>query len=83
MFFLCHFHNKAKVPTAKIGFSKAMSLGWIAVDKAASGGPKIVRKVASIEDVVQQHLKDILNNQDAISNQLKQEYKKRMLLQEV
>jgi len=30
---------------AKIGFSKAMSEGWLNIDKAAEGGPRIFRKV--------------------------------------
>ena len=32
-------------PHAKVGFSKAMSAGWISVDKKAEGGPKVLRKV--------------------------------------
>ena len=32
-------------PHAKVGFSKAMSAGWICVDKKAEGGPKVTRKV--------------------------------------
>jgi len=69
----------AKVPLAKIGFSKAMSLGWIAIDKSGGGPPKVVRKVQTIEDLVQKNLKDI----DSISNQIKQDYKKRKLISEV
>ena len=70
---------QAKVPLAKIGFSKAMSLGWIAIDKSGGGPPKVVRKVQTIEDLVQKNLKDI----DSISNQIKQDYKKRKLISEV
>lgn len=29
----------------KVGFSKAMSLGWIQIDKAAEGGPRVTKKV--------------------------------------
>ena len=60
-----------------------MSLGWISVDKSGSGGPKVVRKVQSIEDAVQQHLKTLLVDQESMTNPLKQEYKKRKLVQEV
>jgi hypothetical protein len=38
-------------PNAKVGFSKAMSQGWIVID--TSGGASVVRrKVPSIDDVV-------------------------------
>ena len=33
------------VPNAKVGFSKAMSSGWIWINKAAEGGPRVFRKV--------------------------------------
>lgn len=69
-----------KLPNAKIGFSKAMSAGWIQVDKS-SGAPLVKRKVENIVDTVQQHLSNIANLQ--ISDDLKQEYKKRKLIQEV
>ena len=32
----------------KVGFSKAMSLGWIGVDKKDEGGPRVSRKVAKL-----------------------------------
>ena len=38
------FLQKA-LPNAKIGFSKAMSVGWLEVNKGAEGGPRIRRKV--------------------------------------
>ena len=59
-----------------------MSLGWISVDKS-SGTPKVVRKVDSIQDVVQEHLKELLTGKDSLTNQLQTEYKKRKLIQEV
>ena len=59
-----------------------MSLGWISVDKS-SGTPKVVRKVDSIQDVVQEHLKELLTGKDSLTNQLRTEYKKRTLIQEV
>lgn len=72
----------AKVPLAKVGFSKAMSLGWISFDKNAKP-PLVVRKVDKIEDNVQQHLKDLVAGNSTIDNQMKQEYKKRKLIQEM
>ena len=36
----------------KVGFSKAMSAGWITLDKAAKP-PLVKRKVSAIEDAVQ------------------------------
>ncbi len=67
------------MPNAKIGFSKAMSLGWIALDKTAAGGPTVVRKVASIVDVT----RDKLGHLDALGASEKQEFKKRKLVQEM
>lgn len=59
-----------------------MSLGWISLDKNAKP-PLVVRKVDKIEDTVQQHLKDLVAGNSTLDNQLKQEYKKRKLIQEV
>lgn len=59
-----------------------MSLGWIAVDKS-SGAPKVVRKATSIQDIVQEHLKDLAMGKDILTTQLRTEYKKRKLIQEV
>jgi len=55
-----------------------MSLGWIAIDKSG-GAPKVVKKVQTIEDLVQKNLKNI----DSITSQIKQDYKKRKLISEV
>merc|ERR1711953_1224410 len=44
---------------AKLGFSKAMQEGWLAMDKTAEGGPTILRKVDAIVDNVQNVLKSI------------------------
>jgi phenylalanyl-tRNA synthetase alpha chain len=35
-------------PNAKLGFAKAMSNGWIEVDKTSADGPKVLKKVYSI-----------------------------------
>lgn len=42
----------------KVGFSKAMSAGWITIDKSG-GQPLVKRKVKTIQDVVGDHLKAI------------------------
>lgn len=69
------------VPNAKIGFSKAIPKGWIALDKATG---KVTRKVSEIKDEVQEHLVAISNkNHESIEPHIKQDYKKRKLLQEV
>ena len=59
-----------------------MSLGWITVDKS-SGTPKVVKKVKTIDDIVQRHLQDLVSKIDSIPNQAKQDYKKRKLISEV
>ncbi|XP_003703578.2 phenylalanine--tRNA ligase alpha subunit isoform X1 [Megachile rotundata] len=65
------------VPFAKIGFSKALSAGWIQIDK--SSGTSIVRKkVSSITDVTQNDLKSLSN----LSDRLRNDYKRRKLIQE-
>ncbi|EEB16028.1 phenylalanyl-tRNA synthetase alpha chain, putative [Pediculus humanus corporis] len=73
----------ATVPNAKVGFSKAMSQGWVFIDKS-SGVPVVKRKVDDISDVVRQHLKLILNKDgNSVPDNVKQDYKKRKLIQEV
>ncbi|XP_018318494.1 phenylalanine--tRNA ligase alpha subunit [Agrilus planipennis] len=72
-----------KLPNSKVGFSKAMSAGWISLDKTGTT-PVVRRKTSQIHDAVQQHLKDIASgNHSGLTDNLKQEYKKRKLLQEV
>ncbi|GJQ74504.1 hypothetical protein Trydic_g21371 [Trypoxylus dichotomus] len=71
------------LPNGKVGFSKAMSCGWILLDKNGAV-PLVKRKVAKIVDVVQNHLESIkAGNLSEITDNLKQEYKKRKLIQEV
>ncbi|CAH2085166.1 unnamed protein product [Euphydryas editha] len=69
------------VPNAKVGFSKAMSLGWIYIDK--SGAPLVKRKVESITDTVQDHLNEIKKGIDNLPDNVRNDYKKRKLLQEI
>lgn len=71
-----------KLPNAKVGFSKAMSAGWILVDRSGDK-PMVKRQLPKIVDTVQTHLKQVANKDlSQLDNNLKQEYKKRKLLQE-
>ncbi|EDO34480.1 predicted protein [Nematostella vectensis] len=47
---------------ANIGFSKAMSSGWLRIDKQAEGGPRVFKKVEKIDDSVQLMLLKVLNH---------------------
>ncbi|XP_055540146.1 phenylalanine--tRNA ligase alpha subunit [Wyeomyia smithii] len=69
-------------PNAKVGFSKAMSNGWILMDKSG-GAPVIKRKVADIVDTVKTHLEAIASGKsDVVPDNVKNEYKKRKILVE-
>lgn len=69
-------------PNAKVGFSKAMSQGWILIDKSGKA-PLVRRKVETVEDLVQQHLVDIAAGKAAnIPDNIKNDYKKRKLVLE-
>lgn len=70
-------------PWAKFGFSKAMSAGWIKIDKS-KGAPRVLRKVDSITDNIVTNLSLIKEGKgDVVDDQLKTEYRKRKLLEEV
>ncbi|XP_061705112.1 phenylalanine--tRNA ligase alpha subunit [Cydia pomonella] len=69
-------------PNAKVGFSKAMSSGWILIDKSG-GAPIVKRKVAAITDVVQDHLNEVKKGLDTLPDNVRNDYKKRKLLQEI
>lgn len=73
------------VPNAKIGFSKAMSAGWIRLDKTAQGGPRVFRKVESIQDHVQEKLCRVMecSSVDCLTEDQLKEFKKRKLLTNV
>ena len=74
---------KAAGELGKVGFSKAMSAGWITMDKSG-GKPMIKRKVDSIDDVVKHNLEHIVaGDDDKVTDKDKTEYKKRKLIQEV
>lgn len=68
------------LPNGKIGFSQAMSKGWIAIDRAAN---KVVKKVDSIVDKVKDDLVELKAFQDKLSESDKLDYKKRKLIREV
>lgn len=60
-----------------------MSNGWIQVDKS-DGKPLIKKKAQSIEDHVRQHLTDIaIGKPSNIPDNVRNDYKKRKLLQEI
>ncbi|XP_012681262.1 phenylalanine--tRNA ligase alpha subunit isoform X2 [Clupea harengus] len=73
-----------KLPSGKVGFSKAMSNKWIRVDKGHEGGPRVFRMVERIDDSVQEKMVQI---QKGLANDVdekeKNELKKRKLLTEV
>ncbi|XP_028841060.1 phenylalanine--tRNA ligase alpha subunit isoform X1 [Denticeps clupeoides] len=73
-----------KLPSGKVGFSKAMSNKWIRLDKGHESGPRVFRMVESIEDTVQDKLVQV---QKGLTGKLdekeKNELKKRKLLSEV
>lgn len=48
-----------KLPNAKLGFSKAIANGWIALDKKYPDGPKVTKKMPTVEDSVQVVLKKL------------------------
>jgi len=74
---------KAAGSLGKVGFSKAMSAGWILMDKS-TGKPIVKRKVTNITDCIQQDLKEMVAGRDgSVSEKEKIEYKKRKLLNEV
>jgi len=68
---------------AKIGFSKAMSEGWLKIDKAAEGGATIFRKVDTIEDHVQQNLQSLQNGQSVEDGKLNDLKKRKLISKEV
>ncbi|KAG5279758.1 hypothetical protein AALO_G00081270 [Alosa alosa] len=73
-----------KLPSGKVGFSKAMSNKWIRVDKGHEAGPKVFRMVEKIDDSVQGKLVQIQKGIAAdVDEKEKNELKKRKLLTEV
>lgn len=66
------------LPYAKVGLSKALQAGWVKLSKK-DGMPFLDKNTPSIVDNTQIHLKDL----DTVPDNVKAEYKKRKLLQEV
>ncbi|KAK9830129.1 hypothetical protein WJX72_009917 [[Myrmecia] bisecta] len=67
-----------------VGFKQAMQQKWLALDKSGSE-PKVVRKVASIQDSVQELLVAIAKKQlpPALTEEVVKALKKRKLVEEV
>ncbi|XP_043833955.1 phenylalanine--tRNA ligase alpha subunit isoform X3 [Dromiciops gliroides] len=73
-----------RLPSGKVGFSKAMSNKWIRVDKNAPGGTRVFRAVDSVEDLVQAKLQLVQDGEaEHLSEKERNELKKRKLLSEV
>ncbi|XP_015775509.1 PREDICTED: phenylalanine--tRNA ligase alpha subunit-like [Acropora digitifera] len=68
-------------PHANVGFSKAMSAGWLQVNKKAEGGPRVLRKAENVQDDVQAALIRIRDQQvSQIPESKMKELKKRKLI---
>uniref|UniRef100_A0A2K6EXQ9 Phenylalanine--tRNA ligase alpha subunit n=1 Tax=Propithecus coquereli TaxID=379532 RepID=A0A2K6EXQ9_PROCO len=73
-----------RLPSGKVGFSKAMSNKWIRVDKSVADGPRVFRVVDSMEDEVQRRLQLVRGGQaEKLGEKEKSELRKRKLLTEV
>lgn len=67
-----------------MGFSKAMANGWVQVDKKNADGPKVTKKVTSINDEVKDILTKIQNlNLSEVNDKSIQDLKKRKLISEL
>ncbi|VDO55467.1 unnamed protein product [Brugia timori] len=72
-----------KLPYGKVGISKAIASGWVAIDKTG-GTVRLVRKVDTINDKVQSQLKLILEgNVQKLDVKTLNELKKRKLVTEM
>lgn len=67
----------SKVPFGSLGLKKALAASWVELVKT-DNDIFIKRKVPSITDVVQKHLKEL----QTLSDDSKKEYKKRKLITE-
>uniref|UniRef100_A0A8D2DCQ9 Phenylalanine--tRNA ligase alpha subunit n=1 Tax=Sciurus vulgaris TaxID=55149 RepID=A0A8D2DCQ9_SCIVU len=73
-----------RLPSGKVGFSKAMSNKWIRVDKSAADGPRVFRVVDRVEDEVQRRLQLVQGGQaEKLGEKERSELRKRKLLTEV
>lgn len=72
-----------RLPSGKVGFSKAMSNKWIRVDKSAADGPRVFRVVDGVEDEVQRRLRLVQGGQaEKLGEKERSELRKRKLLTE-
>lgn len=71
-----------KIANAKIGFSKAMTLGWLKIDKNHENGPTVFRKIENGSDLVKDLLSDIQDKKCVTDKQI-QDMKKRKLISPV
>ncbi|KAL7988343.1 hypothetical protein Chor_007262 [Crotalus horridus] len=73
-----------KLPSGKVGFSKAMSNKWIRLDKSSENGPRIFQAVESVQDTVREKLLQVQKGEaNCLEEKDKNELKKRKLLAEV
>uniref|UniRef100_UPI00358E09F3 phenylalanine--tRNA ligase alpha subunit n=1 Tax=Myxine glutinosa TaxID=7769 RepID=UPI00358E09F3 len=73
-----------KLPSGKVGFSKAMSNKWIVMDKTGENGPRIFRIVDEIADNVKEKLQIVAEGKgDGLEEKEKTDLKKRKLLNEL
>ncbi|XP_056366187.1 phenylalanine--tRNA ligase alpha subunit [Oenanthe melanoleuca] len=73
-----------KLPGGSLGFSKAMANKWVRLDKAAAGGPRVLRAVPSVQDTVQEHLGQVrTGGAQAVPDRDRAELKRRKLLLEM
>nr|XP_025042866.1 phenylalanine--tRNA ligase alpha subunit [Pelodiscus sinensis] len=73
-----------KLPSGKVGFSKAMSNKWVRLEKNADGGPRIFRAVENVQDLVREKLQLVQQGEaESLEEKDRNELKKRKLLMEV
>ena len=56
-----------------------MSAGWLQMDKSASDGPRLYRKVSSIHDTVCESLRELASGKEQSDGQLKELKKRKMI----
>jgi len=68
---------------AKVGLGKALSAGWLELDKSG-GVPRVRRKVDHVTDTVKDHMALIQDGlADQVPDKVKTDYKKRKLVEEI
>lgn len=69
------------LPFGKLGMAKALANKWIALDKASTP-PKLVRKVDSVKDEVQEALLGLRDAKENVPQAVVDQLKKRKLVSE-